>query len=393
MNKNQINKGNQKDKVDHIMIMSILGLVLIGIIMVYSSSYSTFSYEQNDPNELLKKELFFSSLGIISMYLVSRINLNTIRKFAGPINIGTLFLYFLLITPLGWRFRGGLRWIRIAGITIMPSEFAKYAAIIALAYVLTANKNEKSQLQYKFLAFCPLAYVLLTFMQPDMSSAVVIAVAIWAVLFYAGLNTMYIILGSFVGVFTAMAAILTSPFRRARLMVMLDPFLDPTDKGFQVLQSLYAVASGGILGKGLGNGIQKMLYLPLAYNDYIFSVYAEELGFIGCLILLALLSTVILRGYKVAANATNKFSVLVVGGIITQIAVQSIINMYVSVSIFPSTGIPFPIISYGGTSLITTLGALGLILSVSRREIAKVPHAYEDIKNKSYHSLERTEKK
>ena len=134
------------------------------------------------------------------------------------------------------------------------------------------------------------------------------------------------------------------------------------------------------------------MYLPLAYNDYIFSIYAEELGFAGCIILLAILSTLVLRGFKISANASDKFSVLLAGGIIAQIAVQSIMNMYVSISLFPSTGIPFPIISYGGTSLITTLGGLGLVLGISRQENKRTPAAFERIEKKKYHSLERRTK-
>lgn len=386
MERKKIRKGS----MDIIMFLSIMGLIVIGVIMVYSSSYFLFAFESNNPNALLQKEIIFAAVGLVVMLIASKLDVNIFRRLAIPINIITIVMYALLLSPMGVEIRGGLRWVQIGGQTIMPSEFAKYAAIIALAYVLTAKKHEKGTLGYYFLAICPLFYVIATFLQPDMSSAIVIAVAIMAVLFYGGLNLIYIILGTGAGIGLAVLGILLSPFRRARLMVLFDPFLDPTGRGFQVLQSLYAVASGGLAGKGLGNGIQKMLYLPLAYNDYIFSVYAEELGFVGCVILLVILSTLVLRGYKVAANAVNKFSVLLAGGIITQIAVQSIINMYVSVSLFPSTGIPFPIISYGGTSLITTLGALGLVLSISRQEIAKTtPRAYEQVESKKYHSLER----
>lgn len=379
----------KKEGMDLIMLLAIIGLVIVGIIMVYSSSYFLFAFESNNPNALLYKEIAYAIGGLFVMYVVSKIDVNFFRKFAVPINVITIVMYALLLSPLGWEIRGGLRWIRIGGQTIMPSEFAKYASILALSYVLTAKKQEKGTASYYFLLICPIFYVVATYLQPDMSSAIVIAVAIMAVLFYGGLNLIYIFLGTGLGVGLVAVGILISPFRRARIMVLLDPFLDPTGKGFQVLQSLYAVASGGLLGKGLGNGIQKMLYLPLAYNDYIFSVYAEEMGFVGCIFLLIILSTLVLRGYKVAANAVNKFSVLLAGGIITQIAVQSIINMYVSVSLFPSTGIPFPIISYGGTSLITTLGGLGLVLSISRREISRPPRAFEQVERKNYHSLER----
>ena len=385
-------KKTKKNQLDYLMLFSILGLLIIGLLMVYSSSYYSFAYENNDPNALLKKELAFSIVGLMVMYLASRIDTKTIRALAVPINVVTVLMYLALLTPLGWRFRGGLRWIRIAEQTIMPSEFAKYAVVIAAAYVLTTKKDEKRTPAYYFLIFCQGFYILATYLQPDMSSSIIIAVAVLAVLFFGGLNSIYIVMMSFLGVGAAVMAIILSPFRLERVKVLLNPLSDSSGKGFQVLQSLYAVASGSMLGKGLGNGIQKMMYLPLAYNDYIFSIYAEELGFAGCIILLAILSTLVLRGFKISANASDKFSVLLAGGIIAQIAVQSIMNMYVSISLFPSTGIPFPIISYGGTSLITTLGGLGLVLGISRQENKRTPAAFERIEKKKYHSLERRTK-
>lgn len=382
----------RKGRVDSLMVMAIAIMVVIGIVMVYSSSYFEFAFEGDGADTLLRKNIIFSVIGLGVMYIVSRIDPLFFRRFAVPINAATLMLYFLLLTPLGWNYRGGLRWIRIGGSTLMPSEFGKYAAIIAMAYVLTARKEERGTPSYYFLLACPLLFVVATFIQPDMSTAIVVAVAVLAVLFLGGLNLIYIISASLLGVLAAVLAIVTSPFRIERVRVLFNPFLDPTGKGFQVLQSLYAIASGGFSGRGLGNGIQKMLYLPLAYNDYIFAVYAEELGFRGCLILIVVLSLLVLRGYKIAANARNKFSLLVAGGIMTQIAVQAIINMYVSVSIFPSTGIPFPIVSYGGTSLVATLGALGIVLAVSRGELKPLPRAYEQVEKKTYHSLERRDR-
>ncbi len=378
-----------KTGIDKMMLLAIIGLVVIGIIMVYSSSYFTFAYETNEPNQLLKKELAFAIAGLIAMYIVSLFDSGTIRKLALHINITTVLMYIALVTPLGREIRGGLRWISLGGQTIMPSEFAKYAAVISLAYVLTAKKEEKNKAAYRFLVACPFIYIIGTLAQPDLSSAMVIVVAIMAVLFYAGLETFWIVLMLSSGLGLGILMIIIEPFRITRVKVMLDPFLDPTGKGFQVVQSLYAIASGGLGGKGLGNGIQKMMYLPFAYNDYIFSIYAEELGFVGCLLLLLALSVLILRGLKIAANAPGKFSLLVAGGIITLISAQALVNLYVSVSLIPSTGIPFPIISYGGTSLVTTLAALGLVLGISRQEIEKLPRAFEKIEKKEYHSLER----
>lgn len=379
-----------KGKWDIILLMSILIMLFIGIIMIYSASYFIMSYENNNPNQLIIKEIVFVSGGLFTMWVASRIHYSKIREWAIPINILAMFLYGLLLTPLGKSFKGGLRWIYITRTTtFMPSEVGKYAGIIALAYVLSAKKSERGTWGYRYLSFCPLFYLVATVIQPDLSTTIVMAVSFVAVLFFAGLNPIYVFASGAIGIFSVIGLIFAKEYRMERIQVFLDPFIDPLDKGYQAIQSLYAVALGGIRGSGLGNGKQKMLYLPLSYNDYIFSIYAEEMGFVGCIILITVLSVLVFRGLKVGSNAPDRFSTLVVGGIISQIAIQSIMNMYVSVNLVPSTGIPFPIISYGGTSLVVTLIALGFVLGVSRLENQQKPKAFKNVENKNYYSLER----
>ncbi len=378
-----------KGKWDNWLVLPILVMLFIGIVMVYSASYFEMDFKHDDPSKLIIKELIFALVGLFSMWFISKIDHKRIRSWAVIINVLTWAAYALLLTPLGQEFHGGLRWVMIGGFTLMPSELAKYAGIVAVAYVMTAGKRERNSRSYLFLVVCPLAYVLFTLLQPDLSTAIVIAVSAVGVLFFAGLNLFYVFILAVLGISGVLGLILFVGYRSARLSVFLDPFIDPLGKGYQTIQSLYAVASGGLQGAGIGNGKQKMLYLPLSYNDYIFSIYAEELGFIGCIVLIMLLSIIVFRGLKIAANAPDKFSALAVGGIIVQLGIQSIMNMYVSVNLVPSTGIPFPIISYGGTSLIVTLAAIGFVLGVSRYESAKKTKAFENIENKSYHALER----
>lgn len=382
-----------RGKMDYVFLASIIALLIIGVVMVYSSSYFVVGYENNDPNYLIRKEIIFAVAGLLLMIGASKMNYKKLRDWAVAINALTVFSYLLLLTPLGIDFRGGLRWVGIGGMTFMPSDLAKYAGVIALAYLLTAKKNEKGSAGYWFLVVCPIFYLAATLLQPDLSTSIVIAGAMFATLFFAGLRLTYIFTIFALGAVGLFFSIILKPFRLARMKVFIDPFIDPQGKGFQPIQSLYAVASGRINGVGLGNGIQKMLYLPLSYNDYIFSIYAEELGFIGCVILIVILCVLVFRGFKIATNSPDKFSTLLVGGIVSQIAIQSVMHMYVSTSLFPSTGIPFPIISYGGTSLLTTLGALGIILGISRLENRKIPKAFDNVENKSYHSLERRNSK
>ncbi len=387
-----------KGQWDWRLATAVFLMAIFGLVMVYSSSYFIMGYEYGDPQRLMIKETAFILIGLGVMWAASHIDHRLIRRWAVPINIMAVILYFLLLTPLGVAHKGGLRWVAIlkwAGIdslTIMPSEVAKYAGIIALATVLTAKGHERFSKPWWFLVICPPIYIVATLLQPDLSTAIVIVVAYVSTLFFAGLNMMYIFAAGGAGVFAVIGLILTQGYRMRRIQAFIDPFSDPLDKGYQTLQSLFAVASGGLSGVGLANGRQKMLYLPLSYNDYIFSIIAEELGFIGCLALVFILSLLVLSGYKVTANAPDKFSTFLAGGIISQIAVQSIMNMYVSVNMVPSTGIPFPIISYGGTSLVLTLTALGLVLGISRHENKQKPKAYANVEQKNYHSLERAKR-
>lgn len=384
-------------KLDYKFLISILTLVVIGLIMVYSASYFEIGYKSNDQSALFKKELAFVLFGISFMLFLSNINYKIIEKLVVPINIVTIISYILLIPIFGVsiNFRGAIRWIDLGVIQIMPSDIAKYATIISIAYLIGNKRSIKEKNNYAdlFVFVCPFIYFIGTLLQPDLSTLVVIFGSAVLTLYFGALNSIYILIMTIVGSLSVSAYIFFNENRLDRVKVFFDPFLDPSGDGYQVIQSLIAVASGGLTGVGIGNSNQKMLYLPLSYNDYIFAIYAEEFGFVGSVILIIALSALVLRGLKIAFNAPDKFSTLLVGGIISQIAIQSIINLYVSVNLLPSTGINLPIISYGGTSLITTLGALGLVLSVSRFENKTIPTAFKPIKDKEYYSLESRENK
>lgn len=382
-----------KGKIDTMFLMALSALLGVGIIMVYSASYFAMSYQKDDPNSLLMKEIMFVVVGMIALFAVSKVPYQSIRRLTVPIVILTFISYGLLYTPLGIRIYGGLRWVKLGtrSLTFMPSELAKYAGILAICHVRTMPRREKIEKRgmYLFLCFAPLAFIILTAIQPDYSTTVLMTMCYIAVLFFSGLKVSFLLaLGTGSGVIAGLVLAMRG-YRMARIQAWLHPFEDPLNGGYQIIQSLYAVASGGLFGAGIGSGKQKMLYLPLAYNDYIFSVYAEEMGFFGCMILLIILSALVFRGLKIASNAPDKFSTLMVAGIISQIALQSIMHMFVAVNLLPSTGIPFPIISYGGTSLIVTLLGMGFVLGVSRHENRKPQKAFDNVENKEYHSLER----
>lgn len=387
------NKFILREKWDGRFFLFVFILVIIGAIMVYSSSYYEIGYKNlsGDQNALFKKEIVFVVVGLVVMWFVSKWDYKLYRKIIVPLNLLTVSLYILLLPvfKLGINFRDSTRWIQLGPIQLMPSDIAKYVSVLTVAYLLTWKKNEPKNWKFYFLLVCPLFYIVATKMQPDLSTTIVITATVIATMYFGGLNIFYILVSGGALVVGAVYIILSDAEKLNRVRVFMDPFLSPQGKGYQIIQSLVAISSGGLKGAGLGLGKQKMLYLPLSYNDYIFSVYAEELGFIGCVFLIFVLSAIIMRGLKIATNAPDKFSTLIVGGIIAQIAIQSIINMYVAVSLIPSTGINFPILSYGGTSLMTTLGALGIILGVSRLENKKKPTAYKSVEEKKYYSLGR----
>lgn len=374
---------------DWALFLSVLILLGIGIIMVYSSSYSWMEYQGGNPNELFYKEIFFSVAGMILLVAASKLNHRKLRKWVYPLNILNFILYALLYTPLGVKNYNSVRWVRLPGnFTFMPSEMAKYVAILTVAYLLTLKKEEKNKVGIVLLIAFQIAYIGLTLKQPDLSTSVVIAASIGAVLFFGGLQWQYIIGLVASGAAGAVFIIMRSENKMNRVRVFLDPLSDPQNTGFQIIQSLYAISSGMLTGAGIGKGTQKRIYLPFAYNDYIFSIFAEEYGFVGCVLFIIVLSVLIFRGFKVVANAPDKFGSLIAAGIISQITIQSFMNMYVSANLVPSTGIPFPIVSYGGTSLLLTLGAIGILLGISRWE-QKTQKAFDNVENKNYHSLER----
>lgn len=384
------NKILVKGKWDYLLFFATIGMVIVGIIMVYSSSYFVMGYERKDPNALLNREIFFVILGGIVLWVCSRMNYRRLRALVVPLNILTLGTYSLLYTPLAVERHNSVRWVELLNgrITFMPSELAKYVSVITIAYLLSQKRSEKNPSKNIFLIISLIAYLFLTLRQPDLSTTLVLASTMVAVLFFGGLKTTVTLGMAGFGILGTVLVIMSSKEKMQRVEVFFDPFIDPQNKGYQIIQSLYAIASGGLLGTGIGSGKQKMIYLPYAYNDYIFSIFAEELGFLGCIILIGLLSALVIRGFKVASNAPDKFSTLIAAGISSQLAIQSIMNMYVSTNMIPSTGIPFPIISYGGTSLVMTLGAIGLVLGISRWE-QKTQKAFDNVENKNYHSLER----
>lgn len=376
--------------MDYIVLILTIAITVVGVVMVYSASYVSSGFRFKSSNRIIYKEIVFAILGFLLLFLGTRIPYRTYKgRLTLMLVAVTAFTFLLLITPMGLNINGGLRWIDLGFTTFMPSELAKYMCIFVTANLLTTKGLDPRNLtDLKKFWLIPGITVMLVAVQPDLSTAFIIFCITFYLFFIGGIRKTWIIILVAVGIAGITGLILIEPFRLERVKTFMDPFVDPQGSGYQVLQSLYAIASGGIKGVGLGASKQKLLYLPEPQNDYIFAIISEELGFIGSLSIIFLFVALISRCFKIAANAPDRYATFIVSGITIQMALQSVVNMFVSVSLLPSTGIPLPLISYGGTSLVLNLFAIGIILNISkydRRYINKN-------KDKKYHRIENRRK-
>lgn len=376
-------------------LMLTLLLLGVGLIMVFSASYASAYYDssnavRNNPLHYIQRQAVFAAAGVVVMYLVSLVNYQTLRVLSLPMLLGSILLLVLVLTPLGVNINGAQRWLNlfiVAGPTYQPSEIAKVTVIIYFAARLSKRGTRKKKKYTNrtftgrmcnflehigFIELVPYGLWLLlvlglVLLERHMSGTILIMLGAASVLFAAGIN-----LGWFVGVGGTAAVLLTyimfnTDYMTARLNIWRDPWSDPTGAGFQPIQALLAIGSGGLLGLGLGNSRQKFLYLPETENDYVFPIVVEELGFVGGALVLILFAALILRGYWLALHARDKFGTLTIVGIITLLAGQVFLNIGVVTGMLPPTGISLPFFSYGGTALMIHLAEMGVVLSISRQ--------------------------
>ncbi|SKC78831.1 stage V sporulation protein E [Maledivibacter halophilus] len=359
----------QKKSFDFTLMITVLILVVIGIIMVFSSSqyYSFYNYNQ-DSYHFLKKNLMWAGIGIVAMLFTMNFNYKGYKRIALPAYIFSIILLVLVITPLGTNLNGAQRWISVGGITIMPSEIAKICGIIFVADTLTRKVKDISNFFKGIIPYLMIIglYVALILKQPNLSTAITIALIITSMLFVAGMRWLHIMFLGTTGVGMIILMIIAKPYRMRRLVAFLDPFKDPKGDGYQVIQSLFALGSGGLFGVGLGRSVQNKLYIPEPQNDFIFATIGEELGFIGCVTVMLLFLFLIWRGIRIAIHAPDLFSSLLATGITAMIAIQVMINIAVATSSMPVTGIPLPFISFGGNSLAIFMAAVGILLNISK---------------------------
>jgi cell division protein FtsW len=362
----------ERGPVDLPLTLLTLLLLTIGVVMVLSASYARAYYDLEgvtggNATYYFVRQLLFAMAGVGVMFVCSRFPMGFYRRISAPVLLVAIG-FLLAVLVVGTKTNGARRWIDLGFTTFQPSELAKIGVIMYFAVLICRFKEKMSTIRYGVVPFLGVLIVVcgLLYLEPHVS-AIMIIVAIGLVMIFVGGGKLWWFIGGGFGAIALLGgAYLTLSHVRERFSSWLDPFADAADSGWQVVQSLYAIGSGGVLGLGLGNSRQKYLYLPEEHNDYIFSVVCEELGYIGAVLILALFALLIIRGYWVAMHARDKYSFLVGVGITTLFALQVILNVAVCTNTIPSTGISLPLFSYGGTALLIQMAELGILLSISR---------------------------
>lgn len=356
-------------KINIILLISVVIISLFGVLMIYSSSYIWAEYKFNDPYKFLKSQLIFLILGYIIMFIVSKINYQKYQKYSNIIfGICFILLVLVLIPGIGTVRNGSRSWFGIGGFGIQPSEFTKLGLIIFTSKYLKNNNKELRDIKKGVL---PILIVLmlvfgLIMLQPDFGTGVVIVISIVALLFVSGVKMNFFIKIGLLGLVGVVVLIIIAPYRMERIVSFLNPWSDPLGSGFQIIQSMYAIGPGGLLGLGFGNSIQKHFYLPEPQTDFIFSIISEEFGFMGILIVSSLFITIIYQGIKISIKCEDAFGKYLAFGITFSLAFQTLLNLMVVVGLIPVTGVTLPFLSYGGSSLLITLLSMGILLNISK---------------------------
>lgn len=356
--------------IDFGMVIITITLLCVGLVMVASaSSYHALIYYE-DSNYLFYRQLFFAVAGVIAMIGIATLDYRKFKKWGYLAFFISAILLLLVMTPLGRTVNGARRWLGFGeSFRFQPSEIMKPVLVFAIATYLSKNISRLKNIKtYIVPAIFILIVILLMYLQKHMSGMLVLVIAGMSVIFFSGVKVKkrIIILGTIVIIAAAVGFIFAEPFRRQRIFSFMNPEQDLQNGNWQAAQSLYAIGSGGLFGRGLGQSRQKYLWLPEAQNDFIFSVLGEELGFIGTVGTIGLFAYFIFKGYRTAMTCKDLFGSLIAAGITTIFAVQIIVNIAVVTCSMPVTGMPLPFFSYGGTSLFINLCSMGLILSISK---------------------------
>ncbi len=347
-------------------LLTVVVLLVLGLLMVFSSSYPYAYYYFNDGLYFIKRQLMWALLGSVAMAFTANFDYRNYKKLAVPILVVS-FLLLVAVLLVGVKTKGARRWLGVGAITIQPSEIAKLGLIIYFAASLSQAKDKIKSFSYLFRYLVLMGLFMgLLILEPHFSVCIIIGFTLVIMLLVSGAKVQHFVFLSIPVAIAGVAAVLMEPYRLKRLIAFRDPFQDALGTGWQIIQSLYAIGSGGLFGVGFGNSRQKFLYVSEPQNDFIFSILCEELGFIGAAAVLVIFALLLWRGLKIAINAPDTFSSLLVTGIISLVGVQVVLNIAVVTSSIPNTGIPLPFFSAGGSSLLFLMAAMGIVLNVSK---------------------------
>ncbi|GAA0075922.1 stage V sporulation protein E [Clostridium sp. CTA-5] len=366
-------KKRKMGQMDYGIFYSVVLLLAVGVVMVYSASSYYAMFRNNDSMYFLKRQLLWAILGMIVMYITMSIDYHKIKRYTFGIMVVSIPL--LLIVFLFPGVNGAQRWIQIGPLSFQPSELAKYVVVLFLAKSIELKGDGIKKFNTGIVPYLGVSgiYAALVLAEKNLSIASVIMIVTFIILFSSGGRIKHLF-GIVAPLMVAAATVFTlgEPYRRARMLNFIDPWKDPAKNGYQLIQSFYALGAGGVTGLGLGQSRQKTLYMPEPHNDFIFAIIGEELGLIGCILIITIFVVFICRGLKVAMKAKDTYGTLLAVGITSVIAVQSIINIAVVTGSMPVTGVPLPFISYGGTSLVINMAAMGVLLNISRQTEGKI---------------------
>ena len=364
------NLKNKSGKIDITFLSIVLILLTVGLVMLFSASYA-YSLEYYDSSyRFISRQSIFAVVGVVLMLLISRIDYHIWRKFAWVIfAVAIILLVVLLLLPPMVDGMNVKRWFVVGPINFQPSEVAKFAIILLFSSLIAGNYKEMKKLGFvAFLFVILLVTAVLIVVEPHLSATLLVLAIGVVLMIVGGLAKKFIVGGAVLGAVGIVGFIISGAISYVadRLTYWRDPWSDATGKGFQTIQSLLAIGSGGILGRGIGQSRQKYLWVPEPHNDFIFSIVCEELGLIGAVVIIILFCLLVWRGFYVAMHAKDKFGSLLAIGLTFQVGLQAMLNIWVVTNTIPNTGISLPFFSYGGTSLLILLCEMGLVLSVSR---------------------------
>ena len=356
-------------KIDKKLLISVLILSIFGLLMIYSASNIWSEYKYNDPYKFIKNQLLFFIIGLILIYIITKIDINFIKKNSNNILLICFILLVLVLIPGIGKVRNGSRsWFGIGPLGIQPSEFAKLGLIIYTSKYLSSNdkiiKNIKTGLLPLFTII--LIFALLIMLEPDFGTMMVIILTLSVLIYVSGPNLKFFIKLAMIGLLAITGLIIIAPYRMKRIVSFLNPWSDPLGSGFQVIQSLYAISPFSLLGTGFNSSIQKNFYLPEPQTDFIFSIIAEEFGIIGSIFVITCFAYIFYRSIKISLKQTDLFKKYLSFGLSFGIILQASLNLAVVTNLIPCTGITLPFLSYGGSSLLISMTSIGLILNISK---------------------------